>query len=480
MRGQAGEWWQTRWFATVATLIACAPLAWPDFPPLTDLLGHAGRYRVMLDGGAGPLGQWYGFQWRPVGNLGADMLVALLGPAIGLEAAVRIAVALAVALTTIGLLTLSRAAHGQVSPYALVALPLVWNHALHTGFLNFALAMGLALNALALWLFMAGNRWRPAVFVPIALIVWSAHAFGWAVLALAGFAADWARTRRPFAAALACLPLAAPLPLMLLWRSASGGETFGFLDIEAKLLAVLMILRDRWAALDIASLIVTLAVLVYGIRKGRLSGPIGWAAAALFAAFLALPTWLMGSAFADMRAAPFVLALALVALAPADPRQARTVAMLGLALLVSRTGATAASLVLAGERQDRELAALAHVPEGARIALFVSPECAEPWRMARLDHIGGLATARRRAFVNDQWPDIGASLLTVRYPAAHPFEADPSQLLPCDGGAALTRRLAMLPRDAFDYLWLVNLPDRPAPRPGQVWGAGNSALYRLD
>jgi hypothetical protein len=236
-------------------------------------------------------------------------------------------------------------------------------------------------------------------------------------------------------------------------------------------------------AVDVVSLIVVVTALVYGIRHARASRPVAWAAIALAVAFVALPTWLMGSAFADMRAAPFVLALAIVTLAPADARQARMIAAVGLAFFLARTGATTASLALAGARQDRALAALAHVPVGSRVALFVSPECRDPWRMARLDHVGGLATVRRRAFVNDQWADVGASLLTTRYPAAGRFANDPSQLLPCDGGAALARRLAVFPRSAFDRLWLVAIPEGvPAALPGmtRLWSDGDSAMFRID
>lgn len=103
--------------------------------------------------------------------------------------------------------------------------------------------------------------------------------------------------------------------------------------------------------------------------------------------------------------------------------------------------------------------------------------------MPRLEHVGGLAQARRRAFTNNQWADVGASLLTIHYPAAGAFDTNPSHLLTCDGGADLGRRLAAFPRGAFDRLWLVDIPQGvPAALPGmtRLWASGNSAVYRID
>ncbi len=477
------EWWQTRRFAAVAVLLACVPLAYPPLPPLTDALDHVGRYRTMLDGGTGPLAQWYTVQWRVVGNLGVDAIVALLSPLIGLEPTVKLATIAIVALTAIGCLAISRVAHGRVAPYALFALPLAYNHVFHMGFLNYTLAMALALNAFALWLRMADSRWRPWVFIPVALTIWAAHAFGWAVLGLVAFAAEWSRRGNPVRAGLACWPLAAPLPLMILWRAASSGATFDFLDLQSKAISLLMSFRDTWFTVDVLTLAVVVAAIVHGLRRAGSDRATGSAALALLAAFIALPIWLMGSALADTRAAPFMLILALLALRPGDPDRARMVATIGAAFFVARIGVTTFSLMLASDAQARQAQALDHIPYGARVVLFASPDCASGWRMSRLEHIGGLAQARRRAFTNSQWTDIGASLLSTHHPAARPFMNDPSHLLHCDGGTGLARRLAAIPRGAFDRLWLVDIPEGPpATPPGmtQVWRDGDSALYRID
>jgi hypothetical protein len=107
--GEALHWWQTRWFVALMVLVAIIPLLKPDIPPLVDLPGHMGRYRVQLDMGNVPwLGDWYVFQWSMIGNLGIDLLIVPLAPVFGLELAVKLIVISIPALTVLWLLWIAR------------------------------------------------------------------------------------------------------------------------------------------------------------------------------------------------------------------------------------------------------------------------------------------------------------------------------------------------------------------------------------
>jgi len=136
---------------------------------------------------------------------------------------------------------------------------------------------------------------------------------------------------------------------------------------------------------------------------------------------------------------------------------------------------------------DRELAALDHVPEGARMVSFVGRSCVEPWSMTRLLHVPGMAVVRRRAFSNDQWTMAGAQLLTVRYNEGWPFIRDPSQVVTrfrCghEVWRPINVALANFPRDAFDYVWLIQPPPYDANLTKglqPVWRNGRSVLYRV-
>jgi hypothetical protein len=77
-----------------------------------------------------------------------------------------------------------------------------------------------------------------------------------------------------------------------------------------------------------------------------------------------------------------------------------------------------------------------------------------------------MAIVRREAFSNDQWPLVGAALLTVKRPEAGYFARDPSQIVRSPGcrreGLSIQKSLELMPSEAFDYLWLINMPPLPA------------------
>src|SRR5215217_8582876 len=83
-------WWETRPYVAALILLSAVPLLYPPIPPLVDLLGHMGRYRVELDLDSSPwLSRYYGFHWAAIGNLGVDLLLMPLEPLIDLEPAVK-------------------------------------------------------------------------------------------------------------------------------------------------------------------------------------------------------------------------------------------------------------------------------------------------------------------------------------------------------------------------------------------------------
>src|SRR3954467_13562869 len=100
--------WERRDFVLLLVVLSCVPLLWPDVPPLLDLPGHMGRYRVQLDLATSPdLQQYFGFHWQVIGNLGVDLLVELLAPLVGLETAVKLVVMTIPPLTVAGLMWVS-------------------------------------------------------------------------------------------------------------------------------------------------------------------------------------------------------------------------------------------------------------------------------------------------------------------------------------------------------------------------------------
>ena len=500
---QPAQWWETRRFALTAIGVSALPLMWPPLPPMPDLPGHMARYHVMLGQDAGILDQWYRFAWRPIGNIGADLIVAALAPLVGLEPAVKL-LAIAVAmLAAAGILWISREAHGRVQPLALFALPLAYHFAFLGGYINFALATALALNGFALWLRLGRqHRWRlrAMLFVPLSCIVWTAHLFGWIMLGVLAFCAEFARQRgdgRPWFAAgwyagLGCLPLALPTLMFVIWRPSDGNARSDYLEsLVHKPGWLAMVLRDRWAALDIGATAIIFILIYRAIRSPArvVAAPIAAAAIGLFALFMILP---FGSANLDARIAPFVLMLALLAFgtAPSSTTTAARLAALGLVFFLARTAATTASLAIESNEWQRQLRALDHIPRGTRVAAFVTNRCPQQWSIGKSNHIPSMAVVRRAAFINDQFDPGTTSLLHIVAPGLGVYAADPSQIV-TDGPCAAAReirplaeRLAGLPRDRFDYVWLIAAPPDVDPRLLRgfvpIWRDGGDVLLRID
>ena len=502
-KGEPRPWWESRPFVAAMILLAFVPLLYPQVPPLVDLLGHMGRYRVELDLARSPdLQRYYAFHWQLIGNLGVDLLIVPLAKLVGLEMAVKLIVMTIPPLTVAGFLWVAREVHNRLPPTVLFALPFAFGHPFQFGFVNYTLSMAFAFLAFGLWLRLGRlgkTGLRAILFVPISFVVFITHTFGWGSLGILAFSAEAVRQhdrgigwwRSALRAAMHAAGMAGPLLLMLLWRSGvSQGMTSDWFNLAAKLMWLVTALRDRWQLFDMLSVAAALAMVAFAWRRSELtlSRNLAFSALMLFVFFLALPRIVFGSAYADMRLVPFMIATALLAIRfkdSTDPLLARNLAWLGLGFYAVRIAATTASLAIAANVQSARLAALDHVPVGARLVHLVSEDCSTLWALPRNTHLGAMAIVRRNAFSNDQWAVEGANLLAVHYAPAGQFMADPSQMVrsprcPNPDLRSIDQALAAIPRDAFDFVWTIDLPPSdPKLLAGYrlVWSAPGSSLY---
>ena len=509
-------WWERRSFLILLVLLSAVPLLYPQIPPLVDLLGHIGRYRVQLDGGASPwLSQYYGFQWAPIGNLGIDLLVEVMEPIFGLELSVKLIVLSIPPMTVAGFLWVAREVHNRVPPTAFFALPLAYGHPFLFGFANFSLSMALAFLAFALWLRLGrlGKiRLRLMIFAPISVVLFFIHTFGWGTLGLLAFSAEAVRQhdkgtswlRSGFNAALQASTMALPLVFMLAWRSAApAGGNDDWFNWDAKLSWIASIFRNRWKTWEFWSMVALVGVVFECLRNPRLgfSRNLGFSALVMIAVYVLLPRIVFSSAYADMRLAPFMFAVILLAIrfrSVTHLRTAQVFAVLGLLFYSAHIAAVTASLAMASDDQQAKLKALDHVPTGARVASLVGQGCVDRWAMPRNSHLGAMVIVRRQGFSNDQWNIAGTNLLQLRYTKPGPFASDPSEIVrPANcanprpwgivnnqvrGDWTIHDALQHLPRDAFDYLWLIDVPPydpRLIEDMRLVWKGPGSSLYRI-
>jgi hypothetical protein len=498
--------WETRTFAFAMIALAAIPLLLPPIAPLTDLMGHMGRYRVQLDIGSSPyLSHYYRFDWGLIGNLGCDLLVELLGPILGLELAVKLIVMAIPCIMVAGLLLVAREIHGRVPATAIFALPLAFGYPFQFGFVNFAFAMGLMLIAFAFWLRMARTgklKARPYVFFVVSFLLWVAHSFAWGTLGILCFIAEVVRRRKEgkswfeagWRAVVACLPLAPPALLLMPWRGgASPKGTFDWFDWNFKWIWLRSVLRERVQVWDMASAALLYAVALSGLvwKPWRRYEPIlGISAAVLITVFVCLPRVLLSSAYADMRLVPTMLAILILALRPiADKRIALGIAVVATLFFVGRISVTTLAFLKFERNYDSQLKALDHVPMGSRVMALTNTPCRSAWYSSRMEHLSSMATVRRQSFVNDQWVAPGAQLLRIDYPpAGRYYSHDPSQIVRRPDCRArnepiLEIALEYFPRDAYDYVWMIDMPRNRWPIDPDlvpIW-TGNrfGVLYRI-
>ena len=501
------RWWETRWAIIAAVLAVAVPLLWPTIPPLLDLPSHMASYHVSVNLAHSPdLQRYFAFHWQLIGNLGVDLLVVPLVPLLGVEGATKLVVLLIPTLTALGFLLIAREAHGRVPPTAFAALPLAYNYPLMFGFVNYCLAVAIAMLGLALWLRWPATRRgaaRAAVFAAIALACWLAHAIGWVMLGVMCGAAELQRRwsagenvgRLLAGTTLACLPLLAPLVLMAIGPREQESSTSGWFNAFMIVKWAVTVLRDRWMAFDLASAAVLGALVCAAVaRIGGLAlrPALAWPAAALALLYVAAPQAIDGSYFVSARIVPYAVALAVLAIDTRALGRSRQglLALAATAFLVVRLAGNLVSFALYDARYTRELAALDHIARGAAVLTFSGVPCEAAtanWYNPRLYHLSGLAVVRRDAFVNATWGIAGLHTLRVRYAAAGAFQGDPSEMVfydPCPLAYTLTLEQALrrAPLPAFQNLWLIGIP--PArwphdPRLVPVWSSGESVLYRI-
>jgi hypothetical protein len=458
-----------------------------------------GRYAIAGSlGSETPLAAFYEYRWALVPNLGVDLLVVPLASLIGVEAATKLVVLLIPPLTLAGFLWAAREAHGRLPASWLFAAPLIYGFPFLYGFVNFTLSVALAFLALGLWMRLGRQkrlRLRAALFVPLALAIWAAHAFGWGMLGLMAFGVEAGRrlddgerlAQAVWRGALSCLPLAAPLLPMLIWRAQAPTVAGDWFNMKWKVLALISFLRDRWFVLDAASACAMFALIAIAVRETRLqfSRPLALAALLLLAAFLLLPRLLLGGSHSDNRLVPYFIAVAILSVRPSAEASRRFTAGFAAAALLffgGRMSLATASAWAYGRSFEAELAALDRLPRGARVAAFVGVGCSGQWGRSRHDHLPAMAIVRREAFSNDQWTVGGSHLLRTK----PPYErwTDPSHMVaePECKEQLLAPALARVTPALFDHVWLIHPPrfDPALTRGWQpVWRQGQSILYRL-
>ncbi len=444
----------------VLAVLACLPVLFATYPQMVDYPAHLARYYVMLERDGNELLQrYYDFEWKWTGNLAADLLIQPLAPLFGLEAAGRIIAGLVPLLTALGILAVEWSLRRRVGVASLLALCFVWSPSLILGFLNFGLAQAAALFAFAGWVRFEGKAWRPLLFLPVGIAIWVMHVSGWGMLGILVFGYEWHR-HKGLAAFLA------PWPLFLPFLSLIAGDHPGSLPSYGPNVWVFkwaiwkQAMRDGVVWLDHWSLLFFAALLFGSLLLRKIDGRLGWAAAILLAGSIAMPRHIFGGDLADARMIYSGLLVASLALSWQAPRWLLWIAP---ALFLVRLGVTTDTWHRGSARTEQLLAALDHLPRGARVANLVVTNSGV-WGYNAQEHIGGYAVLRKDVLINAHFAIPGVHMISTR--EGGPNFRDPSQrMLWRKGPIDLSN---WEPAKGMDWLWYVGQREPDALPPGAV------------
>jgi hypothetical protein len=519
-------WWCA--FAAVAALLLL-PLFATEIPPLLDYPNHLARMTILADSGRDPvLSRFYSIHWQIVPNIGIDIAMPQLMRIMPLYAAGKIVVALALLLPLAGVAALNRAIFGVRSYWPLAAGLVAFNRLFFTGFLNFLIGVGLALLAAALWERQRNGSpvWRLVAAVVAGLLIFFCHLiavafYGLLLLALECGAAWRLKRIDPKAFLALAIPFAVPILLFLHAPISGGGEaSVGLVDAVKhyywalanephglKLYGLFGPLLTYYRSIDIAALVVILAMLIGSAAAKRLCVAPALAGAALFLLLLypVTPFFLLQTAWVDQRLPILIGSLVFAGTLPAAP--SRLTSRLAGAALVIILMLRSAEVYAQWSRHDVDIAdfrrVIAPVQPGDRVLVVQAQRNADPEAMVNrpdsvsamrsndaMMHLPGLLVIERKAF----WPLLFTAATKQPVQVNPPYDAIslPEGELPWVGGLAAPRPddLRWAPYLAgwegkFDWvlvLWPEEVPDGYSLLPDRLALAAKgqvAALYRI-
>ncbi len=417
---------RARLLSALLLALLLAPAATLAYLPMTDLPQHLAAVSILwnLHDPAFGFAAWYETAWDRSLYALPYLLAMALAP-FSLEVGMRVVVVLSLASLPIGVFALLRAL-GKPEWLALLALPLVYNRVFFWGFVNFQLALGLALLALAI-LVRPPRGWTSelALAALCALIVVT-HPYG--LLMLAGYILLWLLfgERRELARhALALSPLALGVLVWGLYADAHPNATVFALspllerldDFEESVLGGYRDASEAHLMIGFLGAWAVLAAPVFPVSRRRwrvLSHHerLLWAFAGVNLLLFAVVPWRTGL-LTELHARHAVIAMAMLpALAAREgsPRRARR-ATAALAILALATIAIAWVHLVRFDREARGFdEVVERIPFGSRIVALTWDANGAVMRTRPYWHFSAYAQARRGGLIAQSFPRMFRSI----------------------------------------------------------------------
>jgi hypothetical protein len=411
--------------------VAAIPVVLHPLPPLLDYPNHLARAHVIATIAADrQLSQFYQVEWQIIPNLIMDVLVPLFQPVIGIYRGGQLFIIVTIWLVISGALCLHRALYGKWSIVPLLVAPLAYNRIFLVGLMNYTFGVGLALWALALWIYLRERAWalRLLVSASFCVALFFSHLFVVGFYGLGILSVEiwrlWSKRDRPLPARIAEFVLAAvpfvPVLALLMLSPTWGLAGENRWDTAGKLDGLYAVIGAYSTSVALALLAVIAAAVVWALwRRALRLHPVGWIVLALGAVvYLAMPGVMFSTYMADQRL-PIALVFVIIGCADLElDRRAERGAV--LALLAGVLVARVVEVEVNWRDLSRETLALresiAHVDQrGPRILVAQANETdSDEAQDYGLAHAACLAVIERSALVSTLFTIAGKQVIHAR------------------------------------------------------------------
>ncbi len=421
---------QTAVLFVVFALVASIPVITHPVPPLTDYVNHLARMHVIATIGTdSDLSRFYEIDWQIIPNLMMDLVIPQLERFMSVYHAGQVFTVATFVLILSGTVALNRALFGSWSVLPLVAFPLLYNHVFLVGVMNYMFGLGLALWALAAWVWLRERIWplRLLVSAAFVLALFFCHLFAVALYGMGLFAIElrrlWDLRERPWGARIADfvatgLPFLPVVPLLLkspTWQLA--GENYW--DQQGKIDGLLYIIEVYSDLVAFLLTAIAAAAIGWAARHRLLRlHPVGWLLLAIASVvYLAMPRVVFATYMADQRL-PIAAAFMILACAQLDLHH-RLVRREFLALLLVLLVVRVIEVDVNWAELSRETLefrdSVKRIKRGSTVLVaYADRSAGEDVRELNLVHAACLAMIERSALVTTAFTVPGKQIMHVR------------------------------------------------------------------
>lgn len=417
------------------SVVAALPVLTNPLPPLSDYINHLARMHVITALPTDPqLAKFYEVNWAVIPNLVMDLIVPVLHRWMDVYLAGEIFLISIFVITLSGTLALNRALYGYWSAMPLIAFPLLYNGVFLIGVMNYLFGIGVAVWALALWIWLRDRPWplRFLVSQLAVILLFFCHLFAVGLYGIGLLAFEvyrqWRDLRRfdlrRYAQFVATgIPFLIVIPLLLVSPTLTLAN-LNFWEADGKIEGVMLVFKTYYDLVAILLAGVVIAAAVWAMRHRVLHfHRFGWFLLVIGGVvYLAMPRVLFATYMADQRL-PVGLAFMLAGCLHLELKRKavrQAFAAILVVLLVIRVGEVQTVWRQLSQGTWRFKESVAHIDNGSRVLVaYADQTLGDNARDLGYVHAACLAMIEKSSLVTTAFTVKGKQILQVRSSYRH-------------------------------------------------------------